>query len=127
MTDPRYAPLEVELHVCVKPGYFRADVLQAVQRKLSSDMLPDGTLGIFHPDNFTFGEPVYLSPIVAAAQAVDGVDAVRPQVFRRMFGASPTSLLEGIIPIGGLEIAQLAQNPNFRERGTLKIHAGGGK
>lgn len=127
MNDPRYVPLEVELHVCVKPGYFRADVLQAVQRKLSSDMLPDGTLGIFHPDNFTFGEPVYLSPIVAAAQAVDGVDAVRPQVFRRMFGASPTSLLEGIIPIGGLEIAQLAQNPNFRERGTLKIHAGGGK
>jgi hypothetical protein len=127
VNNPRYVPLEVELHVCVKPGYFRADVLQAVQKKLSSDMLPDGTLGIFHPDNFTFGEPVYLSPIVAAAQAVDGVDAVRPQAFQRMFGASPTSLMEGIIPIGGLEIAQLAQNPNFPERGTLKIHAGGGK
>jgi hypothetical protein len=125
--NPRYVPLEVELHVCVNPGYFRADVLQAVQKKLSSDMLPDGTLGIFHPDNFTFGQPVYLSPIVAAAQAVEGVDAVRPEVFRRMFGASPTSLIDGVIPIGGMEIGQLAQNPNFRERGTLKIHSGGGK
>ena len=127
VNNPRYVPLEVELHICVNPGYFRADVLQAVQRKLSSEILPDGTLGLFHPDNFTFGDPVYLSPIVAAAQAVEGVDAVRPEIFRRMFGASPTSLIDGVIPIGGMEIAQLAQNPNFRERGTLQVHAGGGK
>jgi hypothetical protein len=127
VNDPRYVSLEVELHVCVKPDYFRATVLQSVQKVLSSDALPDGTLGVFHPDNFTFGQPVYLSPIVAAAQAVEGVDAVRPEVFRRMFGPNPTSLADGVIPIGGLEIAQLAQNANFRERGTLKIHAGGGK
>jgi hypothetical protein len=32
-----------------------------------------------------------------------------------------------LIGIGGLEIAQLANNPNFRERGRLTLHAGGGK
>ena len=42
---PRFVPLDVALHVCVKADYFRADVLQAVRRVLSSDVLPDGTLG----------------------------------------------------------------------------------
>jgi hypothetical protein len=37
------------------------------------------------------------------------------------------SLEEGVIDIGGLEIAQLANNPNFRERGKLALVAGGGK
>jgi hypothetical protein len=32
-----------------------------------------------------------------------------------------------VIDIGALEIAQLANNPNFRERGRLEILAGGGK
>jgi hypothetical protein len=127
MSSPRYAPLEVVLHICVKPDYFRAHVLQAVQRVLSADVLPDGSLGVFHPDNFTFGQAVYLSRVVAAAQSVEGVDAVRPEVFRRMVNPDPTSLDEGIIPIGDLEIAELANNPSFRERGTIKLHAGGGK
>lgn len=127
VNGPRYVPLEVELHICVKPGYFRAHVLLAVQRVLSNDVLPDGTPGVFHPDNFTFGQAVYLSRIVAAAQAVEGVEAVRPEVFRRMLNPDPTSLDEGVIPIGSLEIAQLANNPNFPERGTIKLHAGGGK
>ena len=29
--------------------------------------LPDGRRGVFHPDNFTFGQPVYLSRLYAAA------------------------------------------------------------
>jgi hypothetical protein len=111
----------------VLPDYFRADVLRAVQRELSSTVLPDGRLGIFHPDNFSFGEPVYLSRIIAAAQSVEGVEAVRPLRFQRLISPSGTSLDLGIVPIGDLEIAQLANNPNFRERGRLQISAGGGK
>ncbi|HEU0200650.1 MAG TPA: putative baseplate assembly protein, partial [Burkholderiaceae bacterium] len=127
LNGPRYVPLDVALHVCVNRDYFRADVLQAVQRVLSSDVLANGTLGVFHPDNFSFGESAYLSRIVAAAQAVEGVDAVRPVKFQRLVNPSPTSLDEGVITIGALEIAQLANSPNFRERGRLTLTAGGGK
>ena len=35
---------------------------------------PTARSGVFHPDNFTFGQPVYLSRVIAAAQAVEGVD-----------------------------------------------------
>ena len=67
-------------------------------RVLSSDVLPDGRLGLFHPDNFTFGQPVYLSRIVAAAQAVEGVEAVRPERFQRLVDPIPTSLDDGRDP-----------------------------
>jgi hypothetical protein len=120
-------PLDVKLHICVRPDYFRAQVMQAVQQVLSADVLPDGRLGVFHPDSFSFGDSVYLSRIVAAAQAVDGVDAVRPEKFQRLVNPNPTSLDDGVIAIGDLEIAQLANNPNFRERGRLELSAGGGK
>jgi hypothetical protein len=125
--SPRHVPLDITLHICVKAHYFRGEVLLAVKTELGSGVLPDGRLSVFHPDNFSFGEAVYLSRIVAAAQAVEGVEAVWALKFQRMVAPDAASLENGVIPIGRLEIAQLANNPNFRERGRLTLEAGGGK
>jgi hypothetical protein len=124
---PRYVPLDVALHVCVAEGYFRSEVRRAVARALSSQVLPDGTLGHFHPDNFTFGQAVYLSQVIAAVQSVEGVDTVRADRFQRMADPDRVSLADGVVAIGALEIAQLANNPSFRERGKLELSVGGGK
>jgi hypothetical protein len=102
-------------------------VLHAVEKVVSSTVLADGSLGLFHPDNFTFAQPAYLSRVIAAVQAVEGVESVRADRFQRLANPDPVSLEEGVIEIGGLEIAQLANNPNFRERGRLELSAGGGK
>jgi hypothetical protein len=123
---PHYVPLDITLHICVKPDYFRSEVLRAVRVELSSGVLPDGRLGVFHPDNFSFGDDVYLSRIVAAAQAVEGVEAVWAQKFQRLGQPDMAPLENGVIPIGRLEIAQLANDPNFRERGRLTLECGGG-
>ncbi|MBS0527752.1 MAG: putative baseplate assembly protein [Proteobacteria bacterium] len=127
VSAPRYVPLEVGLHICVKDDYFRADVVHAVAAVLSSDVLSDGSLGLFHPDNFSFGQPVYLSRVIGAAQAVEGVDSVRADTFRRLGDRTFTSLQDDVIQIGDFEIAQLANNPNFPERGRLVLAGGGGK
>jgi hypothetical protein len=127
IAPPRYVPLDVALHICVRPDYFRADVLTAVSQVLSSNALADGRLGLFHPDNFSFGQDAYLSRIIAAVQAIEGVDSVRVDTFERLGVPNSTALEEGVIPIGALEIAQLANDPNFRERGRLTLKAGGGK
>jgi len=124
---PQYVPLDITLHICVKPEYFRSEVVRAVRTELGASVLPDGRLGVFHPDNFSFGDDVYLSRIVAAAQAVEGVEAVWTQKFQRMGAPDPAALENGVIPIGRLEIAQLANDPNFRERGRLTLVGGGGK
>jgi predicted phage baseplate assembly protein len=124
---PRFVALDVELHVCVKPDYVRSDVARAVTVALGSGMLPDGRRAAFHPDNFSFGEPVYLSRILAAAQAVEGVHSVWAEKFARLGSPDPASIENGVIAMGGMEIAQLANDPNFRELGRLTLAVGGGR
>jgi hypothetical protein len=126
VAPPRYVPLDVALHVCIESGYYASDVLAQVKRLLSSAALRDGTLGLFHPDNFSFGTPVYLSRVIAVAQSVRGVSSVRAERFQRLINPSATSLQQGVIAIGEQEVAQLANNPNFRERGRLELTTGGG-
>ena len=119
--------LDITLHLCVLPDYFRSEVLGAVQLALGTGELPDGRLAVFHPDNFTFGQAVYLSRIVAAVQAVQGIEAVWVQKFERLGQPDTLPMESGVLPMGRLEIVQLANNPNFRERGRLTLEAGGGK
>ena len=84
INGPIPVPLELALLICVKPDHFRSDVKQALLRAFSNRTLPDGRRGFFHPDNFTFGQPLYLSRIYEAVLAVDGVDSVEVQKFQRL-------------------------------------------
>jgi hypothetical protein len=94
---------------------------------LGSGIRPDGTLGLFHPDRFTFGAPVYLSAVVAATQAVPGVQSVTPTTFQRQRDTTSSGLDTGVLRMGRLEIARLDGDPSFPERGLLELTMGGGK
>jgi hypothetical protein len=125
--DPRYVSLEIELQVCVKPGYLGADVERALLEVFSNRVLADGRQGLFHPDRFSFGEPVYLSPLTEAALAVEGVDSVRFLTFRRQGQADQgKALKDGRILLNRLEIARLDNDPNFPEHGTFRAIPLGG-
>ena len=73
---PQYASLEIDMTICVRPDYFCSDVRQVLQSQFTNEYRPDGSPGLLHPDNFTFGQTVYLSPLYAAALAVEGVESV---------------------------------------------------
>ncbi|NJP11713.1 MAG: putative baseplate assembly protein [Leptolyngbyaceae cyanobacterium RU_5_1] len=124
---PRFVSLEMEMQVCVKPNYFRSDVKAALLQVFSNRILPDGRRGVFHPDHFTFGQPVYLSPLYAAAQAVAGVESATITLFQRQGTPDNDALERGWLELGRLEIARLDNDPNFRERGVLQLRLGGGK
>jgi hypothetical protein len=117
----------VGLFVCAEPGHFRSDVRDAVLDALASGRRRDGGLGRFHPDRFTFGGSVHLSGIVAAAQAVPGVDSVTVTRFGRLREPERDATDVGVITLGRLEIARLDADPNFPERGRLELTMGGGK
>jgi len=68
-----------------------------------------------------------VEPTRTEDRRVEGVEAVQAEKFQRLISPLATSLDDEVIPIGSLEIAQLANNPSFRERGRLIIEAGGGK
>lgn len=124
---PRDAPLELELIVCVERDTFRADVALALTDLFSNRRLPTGALGLFHPDRFTFGQVVYLSPLIAAAQAVPGVASVEASVFGRLGDPSTNALQDGLLRLGRIEIARLDNDPNFPERGSFRLVMRGGK
>ena len=122
-----YVPIEIDMLVCVKPDHFKGDVLEAVYQALSNRVNDDGTKGFFHPDFFTFAQPVYLSRLYAAVEAVEGVESAVVTSFR-VYGQEDNGELEaGVIPIGPWQIARLDNDPNFQENGVLKLSAGAGK
>ncbi|HYC62431.1 MAG TPA: putative baseplate assembly protein [Thermoanaerobaculia bacterium] len=119
---PRPAALELELHICATRDAFRTDVLAAVRDRFSSR---NG--GFFDPDRFTFGQPVYLSAIYAAAHEVPGVESVTIEKFQRLGLDSTEAETSGRISVGRLEIARLDNDPNFPENGVMTIHVDGGR
>ncbi|MEO6672198.1 MAG: putative baseplate assembly protein [Ginsengibacter sp.] len=125
--SPQFVSLEVEMIICVKKNYFNSDVKAALLEVFSNRKLSNGKTGIFHPDNFSFGQPVYLSGLYAAAQKVQGVELVRITAFQRQGKNSSEAMDTGKLLIGRLEIARLDNDRNFPEHGVFNLIMKGGK
>jgi hypothetical protein len=125
---PRFVPLDVVLTVCVEPEHLRSAVKRALLERFSAR--PGG---FFHPDNFTFAQPVLLSQMVAAAMGVPGVswvdvDDAPPKLnrFRRWGQTTHGELAAGMITMARLEVARLDNDPSAPERGRIDFVMQGG-
>lgn len=127
VNGPVFVPLEIEMQICVKPDYFRADVKEALLEILSNRILPDGRRGIFYPDSLTFGQTLFLSRVYASVQSVEGVASVKINTFRRQGELGSTLPIDQKLKLGRLEIARLDNDPNFPEHGVLRLMTEGGK
>ena len=130
---PVYVPLDIAFTIHVAPTYFAFNVKSQLLAVFGTGVLPSGQLGFFNPDNFTFGQSVYLSRMVATAMAVPGVVWVdtddmppKPNRFGRWAQASRGELAAGRIALGRLEIARLDNDPNRPENGILTFFTSGG-
>lgn len=124
---PSFIPLEIQMSVCVDQNHFREEVKEALLEAFSNRDLPDERQGFFHPDNFTFGQSVFLSKIYEAAMKVDGVGSIVITKFRRRGRSDEKELEEGVIKIGSYEIAQLDNDPNYPDKGTIEFIVEGGR
>jgi predicted phage baseplate assembly protein len=123
---PRFVPLDIAFKVCVAPGYAKYNLKLTLIETFSNVALPDNRLGFFHPDNFTFGQPVYLSRLVAAAMRIPGVLWVETLRFQR-WGQEPGGETDaGMIKVDRLEIARLDNDPSFPENGRIEFLMTGG-
>lgn len=123
----RTVPLDIAMNVCVLPHYQRGHVKAALLDILSNRLLAGGRRGFFHPDNLSFGVSIPVSKLVAAAQAVQGVQNVTMSKLERLNQGPNEELENGVLPIGPMEIAQLDNDPGFPENGKLTITLGGGR
>lgn len=126
-------PLDIAMTVNVISGYSRSDVKKSLLETFSIGDLPDGRRGFFHPDNFTFSQPVYISKVVSTAMQVKGVQWVdlddrihKNNRFQRWGQPSRGEFDEGKISIGRLEIARLDNDPNRPENGRIEFYMEGG-
>jgi hypothetical protein len=125
--DVRRIPLELAMHVCVDPWFRRDEVTQALLVKFSDRILPDGSQGVFYPDNFTIGDPVYLAPIIAAAQSMAGVVSVDIITFQRADRPGGDGLAKGYLTPEATEAFVLRNNPDFPEQGIFTLTVDGGR
>lgn len=125
--EPVYVALEVEMKVCISPHFFKDEIKQVLNRIFSNRRPANGQLAVFHPDNFSFGQTVYLSRLYAAAQAVRGVEFVRITKFQRKDKPSSDPLNEGKLILGRREIARCDNDLNFPNRGTFDLILEGGR
>lgn len=125
--DPVFVSLEMELRICVDRNYFRSHVKQALLEVFNSAYQPDGQPGLFHPDRFSFGQTIFLSPFYAAARQIPGVSSAQITRFHVQGNYDPKPLADGFMKLGRLEIPRLDNNPNFPEHGVLRLDMIGGK
>ncbi len=125
--EPIYVALDLAFVVCVTSGFFTADVKAALLERFSSR-------NFFHPDNFTFGQSVYLSQIIAAAMAIPGVRWIdtaggpdKPTRFQRWGQVPRGELAKGQIDVGRREIVRCDNDPNHPEHGRLEFIMEGGQ
>ncbi len=120
-------PIDLALHVCIAPEYQKGHVKAALLDVFSSRPLIGGKLGFFHPDSLTFGDDIYLSAVVGAAQAIPGVVSVHVKRLQQQMYPSNQEIENGVLPLGPFKIARLDRDPNYPDRGLLDIVISGGR
>jgi hypothetical protein len=127
---PNFVAVDLAVELCIRPGSAWGDVEQAVLLALSSGVIPGGQLGFFHPDNFNFGEPLYLSRLYAALLGVPGVGSATVTRLARLRALDPNgetaaNLRQGFLAAAADQIIRLDNDRNFPEHGTLTLRQKG--
>jgi hypothetical protein len=127
VVEADYVPLDIEMMICVMPEYLRGHVKADLLDAFSNRLRPDGMPGFFHPDNLSFGDGIYLSRLLAVAQAVTGVESVEVTRLQR-YGELPNQEIEnGILVLSPHEVARLDNDPDFPENGRISFEMRGGR
>jgi hypothetical protein len=109
------------LSIQVGRHHFQSEVRHAVEQALGT-----GPNGFFRPGRLRFGEDLRASDIIQALVALDGVDNVCLNRFKRLGDRFPDQSTSGHIPLDGLEVAVCDNDSADLARGyyRLKLHGG---
>jgi hypothetical protein len=126
INGPRSLPLDIELNICVKEGFFKSDVKQELLRAFSKHQWSKNQRGFFHPDNFSFGQAVFLSAVYERAIRIQGVESVEAKKFQVWGKTANKELERGLIAPSEMEIIRLDNDLNFPEFGKIEFFMFGG-
>ncbi len=132
---PALVPLEINVVVCVTPGFWWEDIKFVLEQEFSAGWTPDGRMGFFHTDLWTFGQPLYASQIIGRALQVKGVEHAVEQKTGSPPGDptisvsikrwnSPFAPAESLTQLAHNEIIMVMNDPNHQEKGSIKFSEG---
>jgi hypothetical protein len=122
---PRFVPLEIQIALCADANTWPEDIRFILEQEFSSGFTPDGRMGFFHPDLWTFGQPLHASQIIGRLQRIEGVEHVISVTLRRWNEA--TSAGDEITNLRHNEIIRVTNDPDHLELGFIFFDIQGGR
>lgn len=114
---PRYLPLDIALTIFLRPEAHWFDVERALRLAFSA-VEPSG---FFAADRFTFGQPVFLSEVIARAAAVPGVARLDVLRFERWSQPARGEIAAGRIQPEPLEIVRAESEAGAPQLGGIEF------
>ncbi|ABV94286.1 hypothetical protein Dshi_2553 [Dinoroseobacter shibae DFL 12 = DSM 16493] len=121
LEDPVEVPVLIDMTVLVRDNFYRSEMQAAVARALGT-----GLDGFFSPTRLRFGEDLHASDVIAAVMALDGVEAVCLNRFKRLGDRYSDQSESGRIELVEREIAICDNDPSMPGRGLLRLRTSGG-
>ena len=124
--NPKFANLDLEIHICVAPTSYVGEVKESVLEVLFGRRGIRPMPGFFSPDNWTFGDPLERGRLEAVIQAVPGVRAVEEIYIRRRGWFARRLFDELVYAVAADEIIRVENEPELPERGAVRLVMEGG-
>jgi hypothetical protein len=118
LRDAERIGIDISLAVRAAGNYYQSEIRRAVENEIRD---------FFAPGRMQFGEDIHASDIVERVMALDGVDAICLNRFKRVGKRWPDQSGAGLIRLEGIEIAICDSLPGAPERGSLRITVQGGQ
>ena len=118
---PSYASIDLRITVSAQPGYYASQVMPSVLACLRPGTLPGGAVGFFDHSQWSFGQPLESSALLAAIQSCSGVDGVDQILYRRRGGLPRWAPLPNRLRVAASEILRVDNDPNRPEAGSLQV------
>ena len=135
---PAFVPLEINVILCAEPDVWPEDIQFVLEQEFSAGWTPDGRKGFFHPDEWTFGQPLYASQIIGRALQVQGVEhAVGQKIISGGTDKwisvsikrwnSPFAPAESLTQLAPNEIILVESDSDHLEHGSITFQVKGGR
>ena len=122
LQDGEPVGIHLSMTVRVASNYFQSEVRQSLRQALGT-----GLGGFFEPGRLAFGEDLHASDLYETVMALEGVEAVCLNRFKRVGKGHPNQAATGHIRLDGLEFAVCDQDRGDPTRGYLELTFHGGK
>jgi len=122
LQDGYFVPVTIGLTVKLANNYYQSEVQTEIVNALGTSVG-----GYFEPGRHGFGDDLYVSDIFQVVMALNGVEAVCVNRFKRLGKHHADQSGSGRIILNGLELAICNSSPAASEQGSVQIKMTGGR